>query len=68
MKYGGPDGELGASLRYISQRYSMPYREVSGLLTDIGSEATKMFHYNLFKYLTLMMVKRIFAIRYATCS
>ena len=45
MKYGGPDGELGASLRYISQRYSMPYREVSGLLTDIGSEATKMFHY-----------------------
>lgn len=47
MKYGGPDGELGASLRYISQRYSMPYREVSGLLTDIGSEATKMFHYYL---------------------
>lgn len=47
MKYGGPDGELGASLRYISQRYSMPYREVSGLLTDIGTEATKMFHYYL---------------------
>lgn len=45
MKYGGPDGELGASLRYISQRYSMPYREVSGLLTDIGSEATEMFHH-----------------------
>ena len=44
MKYGGPDGELGASLRYISQRYSMPYREVSGLLTDIGREATEMFH------------------------
>ena len=38
MKYGGPDGELGASMRYISQRYSMPYREVSGLLTDIGTE------------------------------
>lgn len=37
-QYGGPDGELGASLRYISQRYSMPYREVSGLLTDIGTE------------------------------
>lgn len=44
MKYGGPDGELGASLRYISQRYSMPYREVSGLLTDIGRETTEMFH------------------------
>lgn len=38
LKYGGPDGELGASMRYISQRYSMPYREVSGLLTDIGTE------------------------------
>lgn len=37
-QYGGPDGELGASLRYLSQRYTMPYREVSGLLTDIGTE------------------------------
>ena len=35
---GGPDGELAASMRYISQRYAMPYREVSGLLTDIGTE------------------------------
>lgn len=37
-QYGGPDGELGASLRYLSQRYSMPYPEVQGLLTDIGTE------------------------------
>lgn len=37
-QYGGPDGELGASMRYLSQRYSMPYREVSGILTDIGTE------------------------------
>ena len=37
-QYGGPDGELGASIRYLSQRYSMPYREVAGLLTDIGTE------------------------------
>ena len=37
-QYGGPDGELGASLRYLSQRYSMPYAEVRGLLTDIGTE------------------------------
>lgn len=36
-QYGGPDGELGASLRYLSQRYSMPYAELKGLLTDIGS-------------------------------
>ena len=35
---GGPDGELGASLRYLSQRYSMPYPELKGLLTDIGTE------------------------------
>lgn len=35
-QYGGPDGELGASLRYLSQRYSMPYAELKGLLTDIG--------------------------------
>ena len=43
-QYGGPDGELGASLRYLSQRYSMPYPELKGLLTDIGREASEMFH------------------------
>lgn len=37
-QFGGPDGELGASMRYLSQRYSMPYKEVKGLLTDIGTE------------------------------
>ena len=37
-QYGGPDGELGASMRYLSQRYAMPYPEVSALLTDIGTE------------------------------
>ena len=35
---GGPDGELGAALRYLSQRYAMPYGEVSGILTDVGTE------------------------------
>ena len=35
---GGPDGELAASQRYLSQRYSMPFREVAGALTDIGTE------------------------------
>jgi len=35
---GGPDGELGASMRYLNQRYSMPYRKVTGMLTDIGTE------------------------------
>ncbi len=43
-QYGGPDGELGASLRYLSQRYAMPYPELKGLLTDIGREASEMFH------------------------
>jgi len=37
-QYGGPDGELGASLRYLSQRFSMPFPEIQGLLTDIGTE------------------------------
>ena len=37
-QYGGPDGELGASLRYLSQRYAMPYAELKGLLTDICTE------------------------------
>ena len=40
---GGPDGELAASQRYLAQRYSMPYRNVAGILTDIGSEASEMF-------------------------
>lgn len=38
LQYGGPDGESAASMRYLSQRYTMPHREVSGLLTDIGTE------------------------------
>jgi spore coat protein JC len=37
-QFGGPDGELAASMRYLSQRYAMPYREVMGTLTDIGTE------------------------------
>ena len=35
---GGPDGELAASMRYLNQRFSMPYREVAGILTDVGTE------------------------------
>lgn len=47
-QYGGPDGELGASLRYLSQRYSMPFDELKGLLTDIGTEASKLFRSGVF--------------------
>ncbi|HIS49299.1 MAG TPA: manganese catalase family protein [Candidatus Gallacutalibacter pullistercoris] len=37
-QYGGPHGEIGASLRYLSQRYTMPYPELKAILTDIGTE------------------------------
>lgn len=40
---GGPDGELAAALRYLNQRYVMPYDEVKGIMTDIGTE--ELAHY-----------------------
>lgn len=40
-QFGGPDGELAASMRYLSQRYTMPYKEVIGVLTDIGISVSK---------------------------
>lgn len=36
---GGPDGELGAAMRYLNQRYTMPYGDIIGILTDVGTEA-----------------------------
>lgn len=42
-QYGGPDGEAAASMRYLSQRYSMPDKRVAGLLTDIGTEELAHF-------------------------
>jgi len=41
-QYGGPDGELGASLRYLSQRFVMPYPELRAILTDIGTYVREM--------------------------
>ncbi len=41
-QYGGPDGEMGASMRYLSQRFSMPNRKVSAILTDIGVSVLKL--------------------------
>ena len=41
-QYGGPDGELAASMRYLAQRYTMPYNSVAGLLTDIGVSVLKL--------------------------
>lgn len=40
LPYGGPHGELGASLRYLSQRYTMPYPELKAILTDIGTSVS----------------------------
>lgn len=40
-QYGGPHGEIGASLRYLSQRYAMPYPELRAILTDIGTEESQ---------------------------
>jgi spore coat protein JC len=44
--YGGPSGELGASLRYLSQRYTMPDKVTKGLLTDIGTYYPLYTHYS----------------------
>lgn len=42
---GGPDGEMGAATRYLSQRYSAPWAQVKGTLTDIGTEAANLPHF-----------------------
>ncbi|MFP3155307.1 manganese catalase family protein [Lachnospiraceae bacterium ZAX-1] len=62
-QYGGPDGELGASMRYLAQRYTMPVKSVGGLLTDIGTEELAHMEiicamvYQLTKNLTLEQAK-----------
>ena len=53
-QFGGPDGELGASMRYLSQRYTMPYNEVTGILTDIGTEEHAQKLSRLFFFLIIM--------------
>ena len=62
-QFGGPDGELGAAMRYLSQRYSMPYDKVKGMLTDIGTEelghmemVSSMVH-QLTRKLTMKQIK-----------
>ena len=55
-QYGGPDGEMGASMRYLSQRYSMPYKECKAVLTDIGRKPSgkecrgNQPHFSLYEY------------------
>lgn len=63
-QYGGPDGELSASMNYLSQRYAMPYPELKGLLTDIGTEELGHFEmigamvYQLTRNLTPEQIKK----------
>ncbi|MDR2889908.1 MAG: manganese catalase family protein [Lachnospiraceae bacterium] len=56
-QYGGPDGELGASMRYLSQRYTMPYPEVAGLLTDIGTE--ELAHLEMVSAIVYQLTKNL---------
>ena len=49
-QYGGPDGEMGASMRYLAQRYSMKDKKVIGTLTDIGISMVKLPHKNAIKH------------------
>jgi spore coat protein JC len=58
-QYGGPDGELGASLRYLSQRYSMDNRNVVGILTDIGTE--EMGHQEMICAMVCQLTKNLTA-------
>ena len=53
-QYGGPDGEMGASMRYLSQRFSAPNRVTMGILNDVGTEAPEMFLSGLTLFLTLL--------------
>lgn len=54
-QYGGPDGEIGASLRYLSQRYTMPINEAKAVLNDIGTE--EMAHYEMVGTMVYQLLK-----------
>ena len=56
-QYGGPDGELAASLRYLSQRYSMPCDELKGLLTDIGTE--ELAHFEMISAMIYQLTRNL---------
>ena len=54
---GGPDGELAASTRYLNQRYTMPYREITGVLTDIGTE--ELAHVEMVSAIVYQLTKNL---------
>jgi len=57
MKSGGPDGELAASLRYLNQRYTMPFKEATGILTDIGTE--ELAHMEIISAIVYQLTKNL---------
>lgn len=64
-QFGGPNGETGAAMRYLSQRFAMPYQEVMGILTDVGTEASKMYRHlhcpeNIIKFSHTSTVRKAF--------
>ena len=61
-QFGGPDGELAASMRYLSQRYTMPYKEVTGILTDIGTE--ELAHMEMICAIVYQLTKFVIALTY----
>ena len=65
-QYGGPDGELGASLRYLSQRFAMPDDRVAGLLTDIGTE--ELAHLEIIGAILTQLTGRLRVPAYGTYS
>ncbi len=56
-QFGGPDGELAASMRYLSQRYTMPYKEAAGVLTDIGTE--ELAHMEMISAIVYQLTKNL---------
>lgn len=58
-QFGGPDGELAASMRYLSQRYTMPCKEAAGLLTDIGTE--ELAHLEIISSMVYQLTKNLTA-------
>lgn len=56
-QYGGPDGELGASLRYLSQRYTMPTGQLKGLLTDVAVE--ELGHMEMISAMVYQLTKNL---------
>lgn len=58
-QYGGPNGELGASMRYLSQRYTMDNKKVAGLLTDIGTE--ELAHLEMISAIVCQLTKGLSA-------